>query len=129
MPLMTTPCICLLKNSLWLHSELRIAGSHFCHYSNRVLRQYFEQGYWTNTGPWEMAHVTIIYLNMEKARSRFNVSFIKVSHKIHAYSIYPRNMEESADLFRSLTCYRSETSPRSSSLRHITSFYSLTRQN
>lgn len=45
-----------------------------------------------------MEHVMIIYLNMERARSWFNVSFIKAIHKIHAYSVYRRNMEESAYL-------------------------------
>jgi len=63
-----------------------------------VLRQYFEQGYWTNTSLWEMDRVTII-LEMEKARSSFNVSFIKTTHKIYAYSAYPRNLEKSTDLF------------------------------
>lgn len=62
-----------------------------------VLRQDFER-YWAKISLCEMDHVMII-LEMEKSRSSFNVSFIKATHKIYAYSTYLRNLEKSTDPF------------------------------
>ena len=74
-----------------------------------------------------MDRVTII-LEMEKARSSFNVSFIKTTHKIYAYSAYPRNLEKSTDLFWIWTCCKSDISTRSKNVRNLTAFYILTRK-